>query len=218
MNIENLYRRIRGNFLPVYRGTLLGVILALIPTSACAASKRLKIDPVTPSTVLDGDATGLVQACGHQPIVGFTYCRLQEGDNAGQTIAFIGPPAKCKREDSCVFFKVWNQQGQLVFGGSLPKGTTSINVAWKTLLSGRDQFQINDRGFWTFNTEVFWIDPDGRERTSTSQGDIVLRIYKKGYLPLNGVREDPSFVWEWTNNEFIYKMTSSLRAYIGRKP
>jgi hypothetical protein len=194
------------------------VFISAISNVACAAGrKRVPIDPVTPSTVIDNDTTGLVQACGNQPIVGFTYCRVQEGDNSGQSISFLGPPAKCNQEDSCVFIKVWNQQSQLIWGGSIPKDQTSVKVPWKVLLSGRDQFQLGDRGFWTFNTQVFWLDPDGRERTSTSQGDILLRVYRKGYLPLHEVREDPNFVWEWHDGGFLYRMTSGLRAYIERK-
>lgn len=195
---------------------LLTIVALIVCNSACAGGKgRVKIDPVTQSTVLDGDATGMVEACGSQPIVGFTYCRVQEGDNAGQFVSFIGPPAKCNQEASCVFIKVWNNQGQLIWGGSIPKKETRVNVTWKTLL-GRDQFQISDRGFWTWNTQVFWLDPDGRERESSSQGDIVLRAYRKGYLPLNDVQTDSNFVWRWIEGNFLYQMTSGLRGSIQR--
>lgn len=190
------------------------VTFAILCHVACAAGKgRVRPDPVTPSTVLDGDATGLVEGCGNQPIVGFTYCRVQEGDNSSQVVWFIGPPSECDQKDSCVFFKAWDNQGQLVWGGSIPKGRTRVAVSWKTLLSS-PTFELGHRGFWTWNIQVFWKDPDGKERISTAQGDIVLRVYRNGYLPLHEVLDDPSYVWTWNDHNYLYRMTSGLRAFI----
>lgn len=179
--------------------------------AAAMGKKAPALDPVTQSTVLDGDATGLVEGCGQQPIVGFTYCRMQEGTTADKSVWFIGPPADCDK-DSCVFIKVWNNQGQLVWGGSIPKKGTRIEVPWKTLL-GRDTFEKAARGFWTFNTQVFWKDAEGHERDSTSQGDIVLRVYGATYVPLSSVTDDPNYYWVWTEGKRIYKMTTGLRAF-----
>jgi hypothetical protein len=195
--------------------------LLLMPTHALAfgRGKRVALDPVTPSTILEGDATGLVEGCGAQPIVGFTYCRIIEGTAADKSITFIGPPAKCGRE-ACVYFKVYNNQGVLVAGPSIPKGQTRVTVPWGKLLacpdSGACVFPLNMRGFWSFTTQVFYIGPDGRERDAVSTGDIVLRVFKTGYTPLNAVEADPAFVWEWSEGGYLYKVTSGLRAYVGK--
>lgn len=169
-------------------------------------------DPVTESTITDGDATGLAEGCGQQPSPLGMFCRLVEGEVAPKSIFFIGPPAECDR-DACVYIKVWNGQGQIVYGGSIPKGKTRVEVPWKTLL-GRDTVQINDRGLWTFNTTVYSKDLDGREKMAVSQGDIILRVFRSGYVPLNAVEDDPAFVWSWTESGYLYKMTAGLRAFV----
>lgn len=195
-------------------GLSLLVGLLMLLNTACAAGKgRVKLDTNTTSPVVDGDATGLVEGCGNQPIVGFTYCRVSEGDNAGQSISFIGPPAVCNQPEGCVFVKVVSNNGQVVWGGVIPKKQTRVSVPWSTLLSS-PTFEIGHRGFWTFREDVYWLDPDGKERVSTSQGDIILRAYRKEYVPLNNVEQDPNFVWQWTEGDFLYKVTSSLRAFI----
>lgn len=200
----------------------IGIVLLFALAGAGCATQALAfgkgraasiIDSVTESSVMDGDATSIIEGCGWQPIVGFTYCRQAEGDAADKSLWFVGPPAKCGR-DACVYFKVWNNQGQLVWGGSLAKGKTRIEVPWKTILA-RDTFELMSRGFWTVNTVVYWTDPDGRERESTSQGDIVLRVHKAAYVPLHTVADDPNYLWTWTEGKRIYKVTSGLRAYVG---
>lgn len=192
---------------------LIFFITLLLTTQAFAfGSKRVTtLDPVTTSTLLDGDATGLAEGCGQQPSPLGMFCRQTEGDVAAKSIFFIGPPAKCDR-DQCVFIKVWNTQGQLVFGDGIPKNQTRIEVPWKTLL-GRDTFQLADRGYWTFNTTVYFIGPDGNERSAVSQGDIVMRVFRAGYVPLNAVENDPNFIWTWTEGGTLYKMTAGLRAF-----
>ncbi len=194
--------------------TLALALVLILCNVACAAAKRVRLDVNTQSTVLDGDATGLIEACGNQPIVGFTYCRVSEGDSAGQSISFIGPPAKCNQEKGCVFIKVWNNQSQLIWGDVIPEKQTRISVPWKTLLGGNPKFELGNRGFWTWNMQVYYIDPDGRERISTAQGDIVLRVYRKDYLPLHEVENDANFIWSWIEGSYLYRMTSGLRAYI----
>lgn len=200
---------------------LLGVVLAfglILSADACAFGKKRQVTPDTaPDAVLSGDATGLVEGCGAQPIVGFTYCRVVEGDAADQAISFIGPPALCTDPQACVYIKVLNQAGQVAWGGSIPKGQTRVSVPWKTLL-GADQFQVGNRGLWSWRVEVHWVDRDDHDRVSYSQGDIVLRVYKKGYTPLDRVSADPNFVWSWTDGKFSYKMTTGLRAYVGPVP
>lgn len=184
------------------------------PVFAFARKKSVAPDPV-PDALVSGDATGLIEGCGAQPIVGFTYCRFVEGDAADQSVSFLGPPAQCSDPAACVFLKVFNQGGQVAWGGSIPKGQTRVSVPWKTLL-GSDQFQVGARGFWSWTAEVLWIDPDGHDRRSLAQGDIVLRVYHKGYTPLDKVSADPAFVWTWSEGQYVYKMTAGLRAYVGK--
>lgn len=195
---------------------ILSLILFLSSFQACAMGRRVAIDPVVTSTVLSGDDTSIVEGCGNQPFVGGTFCRQVEGDATDKSIWLIGPPAKCSK-DQCVFFKIFDQQGNLVFGGALDKGKTRIEVPWKSLLS-RDTFQMADRGLWGVRTTVFWIDKDGFDHQSDSTGTIILRVYAASYLPLNEVSTDPNYVWEWVDNGQEYKMTSSLRAYTKKAP
>lgn len=191
--------------------------LSLFSSPAFAFGKKrqkVAVDTVTQSTIIDGDATGLAEGCGQQPSPLGMFCRMVEGDIVGKSVQFIGPPADCARE-ACVFVKVFNNQGQLVFGDSIPKGKTRLDVPWKTLL-GREKVEFEDRGFWSFTTSVFYIDLDGRERESKSQGDIVLRVFRKGYAPLSSVKNDPNFVWSWVDSGYLYKMTSGLRTFVSK--
>jgi hypothetical protein len=197
---------------------LLILILLLsssFPSVACAFGKKrtVALDPVTSSSVLDGDATGLAEIAGCPSGVGFAYCREAEGAAADRSIAFIGPPAQCDRE-ACVFVKVFDNQGRLVWGGSIPKGQTRVSVPWATLL-GSPTFEFNYRGFWSFTTTVYFVGPDKRERETVSLGDIVLRVFRKGYAPLQGVADDPAFVWHWAEADRAYKATAGLRAWAG---
>ena len=194
--------------------SLLCSALLILCDSACAMSRcRVAVDPVTASTVNDGDATGMVQGCGNQPIVGFTYCRMQEGQSSNQMIHFIGLPSKCDQKEACVFIKVFNNQGQVAWGGSIEKGKTQVAIDWSTLVSS-PTFQVGHRGFWTWNETVYWKDTDGKERISTAQGDIILHVYRAGYIPLAQVESDSAFVWSWISGNCTFKVTSGLRAFI----
>ena len=65
--------------------------------------------------------------------------------------------------------------------------------------------------------EVFWIDKEGRGRNSVAQGDVLLRVFRAGYIPLENVREDPNYVWKWHDNGYTYRMTTGLRAFVGEE-
>jgi hypothetical protein len=198
------------------------VLCAALLVMGCAAPANAfgRKQTVAPDQVLEpiiaGDLTAIVEGCGSQPIVGYTYCRVVEGDAANQSLSFVGPPAECSdNPNGCVFVKVLDQNGQIAWGATFPKGQTRVSVPWKTLL-GSDQFQVGNRGFWEYVTEVHWLGPDHHDRVSRAQGEIRLRVYKKGYTPLDKVSGDPNFSWRWIDNGFEYKMTSSLRAYVAK--
>lgn len=218
---------------------LMFVILpsALVQALGCS-SGRVVMDQSTLSTIEANDASALVEGCGSNPTVGIAYCRVMEGSPTDQKIYFLAPPAKCNR-DNCAFIKVWDNQGNLVFGAPVPKGDTKIGVTWKTLLSQgaggtatlatvpgqpvpvTDLFDLSQRGFWSWNLQVYYLDPNGREHLSQAQGDILLRIYKKAYTPLQEVSNDPNFVWAWGDTfngvNYLFESTSSLRSYVGLK-
>lgn len=185
------------------------ILLFLFSFNLFAMSKRVPVDSIKMADT--GDVTSIVEGCGNQPFVGGTFCRVEEGATTTGIISLIGPPAKCNL-DECVFFKIFDTHGQLIFGKSLAKGKTRLDVQWKELIK-RDTFEMADRGTWFIRTTVFWTDIDGNDQESNSTGDIVLKVFRKGYMPLNQVENDPNFVWEWVDNNQIYKMTSSLRAF-----
>lgn len=204
----------------IWLGMVLGFSLGSTPVHAFGKHKTVAADPVI-APIVAGDPTAIVQGCGAQPIVGFTYCRIVEGDAADQNIDFIGPPAKCNNPDgttgtACAFVKVYNQSGQLAWGGSIPKGQTRVSVPWTTLL-GAPQFQQANRGFWSWLLEVHWTDPDHHDRVTVTQGEIRLAVYKSGYIPLDTVSSDPNYVWTWIDGNSTYHMTSNLRAYVETK-
>jgi hypothetical protein len=179
--------------------------------------KSVDVDQVV-SPLIAGDATAIVEGCGQQPIVGYTFCRVQEGDAANQSLSLIAPPAQCDDDpNACAFIKVADRSGQIVWGAQFKKGITRVTVPWSTLV-GSAQFTALQEGFWQYQLEVHWLDPDHHARISKAQGSIALEVYKKGYVPLDRVSGDPNFVWEWQDGAFEYKMTSGLRAYVGKVP
>lgn len=200
---------------------VIAVVLSALFGVGCATSsyafgrKHITPDTNTDSSLVDGDATSLIEGCGQQPSPLGAFCRMEEGQVLdARALAFIGPPAQCDRE-ACVYIKVWDPQGKLLWGDSIKKGQTRVSVKWPVLL-GRDTVQAGDRGLYNWNTDVYWKDVDGKEHLTRSQGDLLLRVFKKGYLPLDQVRSDANFAWVWTEGGYIYKVTTGLRAFVGR--
>ncbi len=179
----------------------------------------------TPSVKLDSslyaafeanDKTGLIEGCGQQVISGFTYCRKKEGEIAGDSLWFIGPPLKCNGEKPCITFKIFDDQGQLVGDGAIPQGQTRVEVTWKSLLK-RGTFEIADRGVWGFVYRARWNDPDGSERFTITDGEIVLRVYKREYLPLHEAPNDENLVLDWIENGQRIRVTTKGRTWVQRK-
>lgn len=168
------------------------------------------------SAVAAGDYTALVEGCGNQLVPGYTYCRKTEGDASGELIHFVAPISNCKKA-SCVEIKVFGIDGDLVYGNTIPKDKMRLSVSWEKLLK-RSTFELSDRGFWPFICRVYWVDSDGNERLSVSEGEIRLRVLKKGYIALHEVENDPNFAWEakTRNNETI-KMTTGMRTYVSKR-
>lgn len=189
------------------------ILLCLI--ASCALSKTYpKKDRLM--SALDGkDFTALIEGCGHQVTSGFTYCRKSEGSTANETLTFIGPITNCNRQ-SCVEFKVYGPDGNIIFGSAIPKNQTRKSIPWNTLLN-RETFEVQDRGWWLYVYHVFWIDSEGNEHLSVSEGEIRLRIVKKEYVPLSNVDTDGFQTWKWKDkNGAIVKMTTGMRTYVSR--
>lgn len=182
---------------------------------SCAFSKVPNKD-IGMSAVEGGDFTALIEGCGHPIIAGYTYCRKTEGDAANDNLYFIGPITNCKR-DFCVEYKLYGPNGEVLDGGSLNRKANRKAIPWSKIL-GRDTFEINDRGFWLYTYKVYWLDKDGNENTSVSEGEIRMRVIRKEYTPLDNVAHDINFVPQWSfyarGGETI-RMTTGMRTYVG---
>lgn len=187
-------------------------ILFLILFLFISCIARLPVDSAM--SAIDGlDKTALVEACGNQLVPGYTYCRKTEGTTTDEFINFIAPPAQCKQYP-CVILKVFfPDNSQETYAYEFRKGEIVHKVAWKEILD-RDIFSIDDRGFWPFMYKIKWVDQDGRERTSITEGEIRLRVLKKRYEALNDAQDNENFVWKYKYKNVQIKMTSSGRTFV----
>lgn len=160
------------------------------------------------------DTTLVIEGCGHPPIVGYTYCRKYEGDNASGNLIFHLPPVKCQKTD-CIYVKILSPDGRPAVGLSLSEGKTRLEVSWKVLL-GREVFETGDRGFWVVIAEIHYLTESGLVKKTLIEGEIRLRILKSKYISLENVEHDPNFVWLWHHNNRPFKMTSNGRIFYGR--
>ena len=197
----------------------IALVFILMIFYSCAYSGLFKKTPILDtqmSAIEGGDYTALVEGCGNQLVPGYTYCRKYEGTSSDEEIFFVGPITNCKRE-FCVEFKIYQPDGSAPIGDSIPKKENRKSVKWSRILR-RDTFENGDTGFWPFNYKVYWIDKNGRENFSISQGEIRLRVLKKEYIPLNEVVNDFNFTWNiLTRNNETIKMTTGMRAYVSRR-
>jgi len=139
---------------------------------------------------------------------------MREGPVTTESVQIIAPPAICK-EDSCVFYKIYFPSGTVALGGKIPRGQTTAKILWKDLIK-KDHFDPNDRGFWPIQMEIHWLDKDGKDHASWAEGEIRLRILKANYTPLYTSADDSNFVWNWTQDGHIFKMTTGARGYVGK--
>jgi hypothetical protein len=175
-----------------------------------AISRELDPMPAVPHH----DVTALIEGCGLPLTTGFIVCRKTQGEIASDSLVFVAPPVQCKGDDPCVTFKVFFLDGTPAYGGSIAKGTTRREVPWQTILK-RNTFELSDRGIWGISYTVRYLLDDGIERTTYSQGEIYLRVMKKGYFPLHAVDSDPHFIWSWDEKNRRVKATSGMRTFVG---
>lgn len=162
--------------------------------------------------ILAQDTTLVVEGCGHPPIVGYTYCRKYEGDDAKGNLIFHLPPVKCQKSD-CIYVKILSPVGRPAVGFSLSEGKTRLEVSWKSLL-GRDVFETGDRGFWIVIAEIHYLSESGLLKKTIIEGEIRLRVLSSKYSSLENIESDPNFVWLWRDNNRKFKMTSNGRIYL----
>lgn len=159
------------------------------------------------------DATVIIAGCGNQPVVGYTYCRVHEGqDTTKFVVSLMAPPVKCKTKP-CVTFKVFFPQGQPAWGVSVPDGATQVNVTWQQLL-GAPLFVKDSQGFWQVVMEWNWLDGNGNEHQSAALGEIRLRVLDANYTALNGVHDDKNFGWHWASGAYHLAFSTAGRATV----
>lgn len=162
------------------------------------------------------DATVMIEGCGNQPIVGYTYCRVTEGQSTeGNNLILLSPPTVCKSEP-CVVFNIYMPQGQDDFSVSVPMGQTRTMLPWGKILN-RPTFEKGDRGFWGIVMKWKWLDLEGKEYESIAEGEIRMRVLSRDYERLDNGDENSAFVWKWRDLSFNYRMTTAGRAAIWRR-
>jgi hypothetical protein len=170
-----------------------------------------------------GDFTALIEGCGGQPIPGYTYCRVMEGDSANVALTFIFPPTQCKPwkrsdgsvENRCAFWKVFFPGTQLpALGDGVAPGVTAVTVQWSDIIKD-SQFRQGYAAYWPILFEIHFTDKDGRDRVSFADGELRLRVLKKGYISLQSIKDDPAFAWVWSMGRHVFKMTTGARVYVG---
>lgn len=161
------------------------------------------------------DATVVIEGCGSQPVVGYTYCRFREGAPTTGFLSLLAPNADCNA-DSCVSFQVFFPAGTPALGISVPKGQNRAKLLLKDLVK-RDTFQKDDRGFWPVLMSVKFMGSDGNEHEMRAEGEIRMRVLAAKYTPLQEVENDPNYVWQWSEGKTVFKMTTAGRAWVSQK-
>lgn len=194
--------------------SLLFIMLCLIACSSCNDAFTSQ-DKETISAIEAGDVTALVQGCGNQLVSGYTYCRKMEGENTSEVVAFVIPSSRCG-EDSCAEVKIFYPDGSPTYGYQFRKGETIHRVKWSDLTK-KNHFDVDDRGFWPYTYRIKWLDFEGKQRETITEGEIRLRVLRQGYIPLHEVQGDSNFVWNFKFDNTQVRMTTGGRTYVSRK-
>lgn len=223
-------RRIARLYSPVI--SLLAAF-ALLGASSC--QKGIVKPDALASAISANDYTAIVEGCGNQPIPGYTYCRVHEGEATSGVVTFMAPATVCLDKDpvtgspwtSCASVTLYDPNGNNPIEWKIPRGQTSMLKTWKEI-TGQDTFQKGDRGYWVFTVNWHWIDPTGRDQQTQVEGEIRMRVIATqvcpagsaclSYLPLNDAPDDPNFAWTWTQDNVILKVTTGGRTYVGPIP
>lgn len=193
-------------------------LLILTGLLLCAASCKTNLKPDPWSALAANDYTGLIESpgCGFRVESGFAVCRKEEETSTAENLYFIAPPAVCDDPKSCVSVSIFFPDGSPSIGFTFPKGKTRLPVAWSQLLK-RDTFEVADRGFWGFVYYIKYRDLQGNPRETRTQGEIYLRVTKKGYVSFENVTSSNYYVWNFLSNgksgQHI-SMTTGGRTYV----
>lgn len=181
--------------------------------SNCSGVK-MRSDSTTVLAAEANDVTVIIQGCGQQPIVGYTYCRVREGSPTSQLVTFMAPPIKCKTKP-CITYTVYYPNGEPTKDIAVPDGKTQVSLSFADLTK-RSAFIKFDRGFWPVVMKYRWIDQAGNEFTTTAEGEIRLRVLALQYVSLINSPNDPNLVWKWSNSGFKYGFSTAGRSYAGK--
>jgi len=194
------------------------VVLAFLGLGAARCAHPVKVQDGSAMASESNDATVIIEGCGNQAVVGYTYCRVPAGSNAEtKVVTLIAPPSDCDDKTSCVSFKVYFPDGsQPAYGIEVPKGQTRVTVAWSKLLN-RTTFETADRGFWPVIMTVKWTAPDRQPKQTLVEGELRLRVTNVGYEALNSVEQNENYAWAWNDKQMNYRMTTAGRAYAGKR-
>lgn len=185
--------------------------MMLLALGAAQCSQYVRPDSSSVFAAEAGDKTVIIEGCGFQPVVGYTYCRMRENAPTVGTFALIAPPTDCNG-DSCVSFTLFMPDGQPSLGYQVPKKTTRLTVPWKDLVKA-ETFQKSHRGFWPVVMRWKWLSKtDGREYESYAEGEIRLRVLAANYVNLNEIKSDDNYAWSWSEGKQNYRMTTTGRA------
>ena len=196
------------NFIFVLASCLIG-----IGASNCSGVK-MRNDTSLLFAAEANDKTVIIEGCGNQPVVGYTYCRVREGTPTEQTISLMAPPIKCKTKP-CVVFTIFYPNGQPSKSVEVPDGKTKVTIPFSDLVK-RDHFERDDLGFWGIRMDYRFIDTSEREFTGFAEGEIRLRVLRSSYVPLNESEADQNLVWRWSDKRFKYGFSTKGRANVSR--
>lgn len=186
-------------------------VLCLFLMVNCSGISVVDTSPVMAAEA--NDTTVIISGCGNQPVVGYTYCRVHEGqDTSLLGVSLVAPPIQCKTKP-CITFKVFYPNGQPAWGIAVPEGAEKVDVKWKDLV-GVSSFVKDTEGYWQVVMEWNWVDANGNEHQAAALGEIRLRVLDSNYTALNGVHDDKNFAWRWVSGAYHFALSTSGRSTV----
>lgn len=171
-----------------------GLFLSVLVAFAAGGCKSPIIRDNTVSAAISNDTTLIIEGCGKQPIVGYTYCRVTPVNKTrDMLLTFYVPKMDCDK-NSCVSIKIFGVDGNTTHGFEIPKGEISGTVSWFTIL-GKEEFTSGDRGFYPVLAIMRYKD-GSQEKKTIIEGEIRLRVLNEKYISLVNVEDDHSFNWK----------------------
>jgi hypothetical protein len=108
---------------------------------------------------------------------------------------------------------IWDPAKQLVRTLSFPKNKTTMDVKWRDLLESMT-YEKRHRGIWQIFVVIYWKDHQGVERRTLMEGEVRLRVFDEGYLPLHTDENNRNFAFEASYKDGrTVKITTSGRAF-----